>query len=86
VEASPIITCGTLAGAIIPSCQGLHVTDVAHVQEVVVVARRAARRSTSLSARRRQFQRVLARLAIIALMAPRTTQLQGSAMCGTRCR
>ena len=70
---STVITCGTLAGAIIPELVKVFTsTDSAHVREVVsVVARRRRIAEHSFRFRRRQFQRVLAGLAILVLMGDR---------------
>jgi len=57
-----VITCGTLAGAIIPEFVKVFTsTESAHVREVVTSAREAGPRSTSSRDCGGQLQRVLAR-------------------------
>ena len=60
---STVITCGTLAGAIIPEFVKVFTsTESRHVREVVTSSRRRRRVAEhSVRLRRRQFQRLLAR-------------------------
>ena len=62
-QLSTVITCGTLAGAIIPELVKIFTsTESSHVREVVTSSREGGASLNILSGiRRRQFQRLLAR-------------------------